>query len=172
MFFIQTEKCTDMMLNEKNRDGDLPAYPLKDDYRRQPSNIVKAHEILCKGLQQFLDFTETDLGTFLAHIIQTDPTFVDEYGQEIRSYHKIISWIWLQHNETVCKNYAITNYENDKLDLCSIARFLSHQPKVEERVALGYRCHPCTPYKRKEYGENVAPNTTRTKNLQYYFDVF
>jgi len=25
--------------------------------------------------------------------------------------------------------------------------------------ALGYKCHPCTPYKRKEHGENIAPNT-------------
>ena len=115
---------------------EMARYPLKDDYRRQPSNIVKAHEIVCKGLQQFLDFTETDLGTYLAHIIQTDPTFVDEYGQETRSYNKIISCIWLQHNLTVCKNYAITNYENDKLDLCSIARFLSHQPKAEDRKSI------------------------------------
>jgi len=112
-------------------------------------------------------FTEIDLGTYFSHFIKTDPTFVDEYGPEIRSYHKIISLICLQHNEIVCKNYAITNYENDKLNLCSIARFLSHQPRVENRnnimkkmgVALGYKCHPCTPYKRKENGEYIAPNT-------------
>jgi len=25
--------------------------------------------------------------------------------------------------------------------------------------ALGYRCHPCTPYKRREHGDTPVPNT-------------
>jgi len=129
---------------------------------------VEAHKILRKGLQQFLAFVEEDLGFYLNHITtKKRPPFKDEYGQVIRSYNKVFKFVWVQYNETLCKNYAIEQFENDKLDLCSVARFLSHQPLVNDRVtlmkrigdSLGYKCHPCTPYKRKEHGENIAPNT-------------
>jgi len=103
----------------------------------------------------------------LNEIIERDPIFKDEYDQEITSYYKVFEFIWYQYNETLCENYATKQFENDKLDLCSVARFLSHQKSVEGREsimkrmgdALGYRCHPCTPYKRKQYDRNIAPNT-------------
>jgi len=101
------------------------------------------------------------LGTYLSYITnqRTEP-FVDEYGKLITSYERVFRSIWEQYNETQVQNYAIMQFENDKLDVCSVARFLSHQPIVDNRVdlvkrvgdALGDRCHPCTPYKRKELG--------------------
>ena len=52
--------------------------------------------------------------------------------------------------------------------MCSVARYLSHQHSVSDRKtlmkrmgdALEYRCHPCTPYKRKQYGETKVPDTS------------
>lgn len=138
------------------------------DLRRQSGAIVEAHEILRKSLQQFLDFQDMDLGTYLSYTInqRTEP-FVDEYGQLISSYKKVFRFIWNQYNETQVKNYAVKQFDKDKLDMCSVARYLSHQSNVDDRAdlmkrmgdALGYRCHPCTPYKRKEHGETVVPNT-------------
>lgn len=156
-----------MMWEESNRDKQRPTFPLKEDLRIQTSNIVKAHEIIRKGLQQYLKLREADLGAYLSYIIQNNPTFVDEYGQEIPSYYKIFRFIWEQYNETVCQNYAVKQFDKDKLDLCGVARFLSHQPVVEDHQnimkrmghVLNYTCHPCTPYKRKEYGEIIVPNT-------------
>ncbi len=156
-----------MIWKESNRDKQRPTFPLKEDLRVQTTNIIKAHEIIRKGLQQYLKLREVDLGAYLSYIIQNNLTFVDEYGQEIRSYYKIFRFIWEQYNETVCQNYAVNQFDKDKLDLCSVARFLSHQPVVEDRQtlmkrmghALNYTCHPCTPYKRREYGEVLVPNT-------------
>ena len=125
-------------------------------------------KILRIGLQQFLEFREEDLGFYLNHVVVVKkPTFNDEYGREIRSYNKVFKFVWVQYNETLCKNYATDQYDVDKLDLCSVARFLSHQTTVIDREtimkrmgdALGYKCHPCTPYKRKEFGGTVVPNT-------------
>lgn len=121
-----------------------------------------------KGLQEFLDFKDADLGTYLNHlIIQRTEPFVDEYGQVIRLYKKVFRFIWEQHNETLAHNYAVGQFDKDKLYLCSVARFLSHQSTVEQREtimkkmgdALKYRCHPCTPYTPKQYDETIIPST-------------
>jgi len=119
-------------------------------------------------LQQYLEFKDLDLGTYLSHLIykRTEP-FKDEYGQVIRAYKKVFRFIWEQHNETLVQNYAIGQFDKDKLNLCSVARYLSHQPKVEQRGtimkrmgdALEYMCHPCTPYTPKQYSETVVPST-------------
>jgi len=139
------------------------------DVRPLSTYIVNAHEILRKGLKQFLMFKETDLGTYLHFLVnkRIEP-FVDEYGQEIRLYKKVLRFIWEQHNETLVQNYAINNFDKDKLDLCSVARFLSHQTSVKDRStimnrmsgALKYRCHPCTPYTPKQYDETTVPSTS------------
>lgn len=113
-------------------------------------------------------FKETDLGTYLNFLVnkRIEP-FVDEFGQEIRNYKKVLRFIWEQHNETLVQNYAINHFDKDKLDLCSVARFLSHQTSVQDRLtimnrmsdALNYRCHPCTPYTPKQYYETTVPST-------------
>ena len=145
----------------------MPEYPLPEVLPRKASQISKANEIVRKGLQQFLDLEDKNLGVYLNYILNKDPPFLDEYGQEITFYSKILEAIWQQYNETLCNNYAINQYDQDKLDLCSVARFLSHQPAVEDRItimkrigdALDYRCHPCTPYKWLIYGFNTLPST-------------
>ena len=155
------------MRDVPNRDGNMPEYPLPEVLPRKASQISKANEIVRKGLQQFLDLEDKNLGVYLSYILNKDPPFLDEYGQEITFYSKILEAIWQQYNETLCNNYAINKYDQDKLDLCSVARFLSHQPAVEGRItimkrmgdALEYRCHPCTPYKRNLYGETTPPST-------------
>jgi len=91
---------------------------------------------------------------------------VNEYGKTIRSYKKVLRFIWQQYNETSVQNYAIKQYDRDKLDLCSVARFLSHQPTGKNRAtimkrmgeALDYQCHPCTPYRRKEHNDTIIPS--------------
>ena len=97
---------------------------------------------------------------------RTEP-FVDEYGEVIRVYKKVFHFIWEQYNETLAQNYAIKQFDKDKLVLCSVARYLSHQPTVQNRTtilkrvgdALRYRCHPCTPYTPKQYDETIVPST-------------
>jgi len=32
--------------------------------------------------------------------------------------------------------------------------------------ALQYKCHPCTPYKRKEYGGTVVPSTEDISSIE------
>jgi len=96
---------------------------------------------------------------------RTEP-FVNEYGKVIRVYKKVFHFILEQYNETIVQNYATNQFEKDKLDLCSVARYLSHQQTVEDRQnlmkrmgdALEYRCHPCTPYRPKQFSETVIPN--------------
>ena len=132
------------------------------------SRNVSAFEILRNGLQQFLGYEDMDLSIYLNHLIfkRTEP-FVDEYGHVIIAYHRVFRFIWEQYNETLIQNHEILQFDKYKLDMCSVARYLSHQPSVRNRNtimkrmgdSLGYRCHPCTPYKRKEYGPTIVPNT-------------
>jgi len=155
-------------LELRNRDWDLPQFTEEKDERLQTSYIIEAHEVLRKGLQEFLNLNDTDLGMYLSYLIfnRTDP-FEDEYGQNIRNYKKVFRFIWEQYNETLAQNYAIKQFNKDKLDLCSAARYLSHQPTVQNRTtilkrigdALRYRCHPCTPYTPKQYDETIVPST-------------
>jgi len=154
-----------------NRDGDLPTFPLQQDLRLKSSSIVNADEVLRKGLQQYLQFKDADLGTYLSHLIdKRRPPYTDEYGQIIQNYQKVFRFIWEQYNETLVQNYAIDQFNKDKLDLCSVARFLSHQSTVNQREtimkrmgdALGYKCHPCTPYTPKQWSETIVPSTDGT----------
>lgn len=117
-----------------------------------------------------MGFNDADLGTYLNFLIKnrTEP-FVNEYGQVIRVYKKVFRFILEQYNETLVQNYATNQFEKDKLDLCSVARYLSHQSTVEDRKhlmkrmgdALEYRCHPCTPYRPKQFSETVIPDISR-----------
>jgi len=134
------------------------------------SNVANAREILRNGLQQFLGFEDTDLSIYLNQLVfkRTEP-FVDEYDQVITAYRRVFRFIWEQYNETqIGNNYTVLQSNKIRLDMCSVARYLSHQPAVKNRNtivkrmgnSLGYRCHPCTPYKRKEYGPTIVPSTT------------
>lgn len=156
------------MESEKNRDCQLPPVsPLLSEFRNHSTNIINAHKIIRKPLQQYLNVEEADLGTYLRILRNRSENYTDEYGEVIRSYKKVFGFIWEQYNETVVHNYASKQFDKDKIDLCSVARFLSHQTSVEDRKtimkqvgdALGYKCHPCTPYRRKKYGETIIPNT-------------
>ena len=106
-----------MLFETRNRDGDLPSFPIEPDLRFQSSYIFNAHEVLRQGLQQFLGFKDTDLANYLSYLIfkRTEP-FVDEYGQVIRNYKKVFRFIWEQHNETLVQNYAVGQFNKDKLD--------------------------------------------------------
>ena len=92
---------------------------------------------------------------------------MDENGQTIRNFKKVLRFIWEQYKETLLQNYKIREFDQDKLQLCSVARYLSHQTEVKERHtlmkrmgdALGYRCHPCTPYTPKQYNQTFIPRT-------------
>jgi len=108
------------------------------------------------------------LGAYLKYLVYNHKEpFVDEYGKNIRNYKKVFRFIWEQYNETLVQNYAIQQLNKDKLDLCSVARYLSHQPNVDKRNtlmkrtgdALRYRCHPCTPYTPKQYDETTVLST-------------
>ena len=101
-------------------------------------------------------------------MIQLSEPFLDEYGQVIHLYRKVFTFIYEQYNETLLQNYAVEQFDKDKLDMCSVARYLSHQNSVSDRKtimkrmgdALEYRCHPCTPCKRRQYGETKVPDTS------------
>ena len=138
------------------------------DIRNKSSLILNAHEIIRKSLQQYLDFDEADLGIYLSQMIQHTEPYIDEYGQVIYNYKKVFRFIWEHYNETVLQNYAVKQFDKDKLDLCSVARFLSHQPKVKDRNtlmmrigdSLQYKCHPCTPYKSNKHSMLISPKNT------------
>jgi len=93
---------------------------------------------------------------------QQEP-FYDEFGQIITSYKKIFSFILAQVNEVAVGNYAIKQFHKDRHDLCSVARYLTHQnmkygghETIIQRMgdALGSPCDPCIPYRRKQYSES------------------
>ena len=67
--FFKKEKCIGTMWDEDNRDFNKPQYPPPEVLPLKASNIVKAHEILRKGLQQFKQLEEDkDLGVYLRYI--------------------------------------------------------------------------------------------------------
>lgn len=151
-------KCTEgSLLDVKNRDDKKPKFPLKEDLRVKSTYIHKAHEILRIELEQLSELQNMDLGTYLSNMTKNDTTYYDEFGQEIRSYKDVWGFIWKQYNETLCENYAIKQFENDKLDLCSVSRYLFLQDEdrstlIVERMemALRSRCDSCFPYNRRE----------------------
>ena len=143
-----------------NRDDELPVFSPEPDLRRQSTNIANAHEVLRLTLQQYLDAKDSDLGVYLKSIRERPDPFQDEYGQVITSYKKVFLFISEQFDEFKTQNYAVNQYDKDKLHLCSVARYFSHQTSLKDRQtlmkrmsdALDYKCHPCTPYKQKQYG--------------------
>ena len=72
---------------------------------------------------------DTEFGVHLSRIVNesNNKIYFDEYGEVISSYKELFSNIWKQYNETLCENYAAKQFEKDRLDLCSSAKFLSHQ---------------------------------------------
>ena len=96
---------------------------------------------------------------------QNNSTYYDENGKIISSYSDVWSSIWKQYNETLCENYATKQFENDKLDLCSVARYLSHQLQLKFRPTIILetmgvvlkikRCDLCLPYNRNQPGETI-----------------
>lgn len=78
---INTGKCGGRLLNRKTRKSDIRPtflFPSREDTRLKTYSILKAHEILRKELQHFLEFKESELRTYLDLIIGNDQTFVDE----------------------------------------------------------------------------------------------
>lgn len=76
-------KCDGMILVRKIRNDVKPIFPFpsREDLRIRTYSILKAHELLRKGVQQFLEFKESELRTYLDFIIGTDQSFEDEYNQ-------------------------------------------------------------------------------------------
>ncbi len=62
-FFINLEirYKRDFDPDQVNRDGRTPPFPPGPDLNRKSVNIKKSHEILRKALQEYLDFTDSDL---------------------------------------------------------------------------------------------------------------
>ena len=107
-----------------------------------------------------------DLGFYLSIMTRNNKTYHDENGKIIISYNDVWSNIWKQYNETLCENYATKQFENDKLDLCSVARYISHQLQLEyrqtfivERMGAALKmkkCDTCLPYNRNKPGDNIS----------------
>ncbi len=166
--FFTEGKCTKgSTLDKKNRDQKKPEFPLQVDLRIKSSFIYKAHEILRNGLVEFLrSKNHMDLGFYLRIMTQNNATYFDEHENIISSYSDVWRSIWKQYNETLCENYATKQFENDKLDLCSVARYLSHQLQLKYhhttilermRVALKInKCDTCLPYNRNDPGETIV----------------
>jgi len=153
-------------LDEKNRDNKKPEFPLQEDLRIKSSFIYKAHEILRNGLEELLELNHMDLGFYLSIMTSNKTTYYDEIENVISSYSDVWRSIWKQYNETLCENYATKQFVDDTLDLCSVARYLSHQLQLKYRqtyifermgVALKIKkCDTCLPYNRKDPGEIVV----------------
>jgi len=141
----------------------MPEFPLQEDLRIKSSFIHKAHEILRNGLEEFLEFKiHMDLGFFLNIMTQDNKSYYDEYGKVINSYIDVWSSIWKQYNETLCENYATKQFQNDILDLCSVAKYLSHQLPADpilKRMGAALmikKCDTCLPYNKKYPGKSCG----------------
>ena len=126
------------MLDVKNRNDLKPSFPFKENQRQWPSSILKARGILRKGLQQFLEVRKDDLETYLTHIIESDIQYFLKTNTIKRfvSTTKCFNSFWTQFNEKVCENYAIKEYDIDKLDQCNVAKFLTTQTAVKYFMKL------------------------------------
>lgn len=82
-------KYTNIVSDVLKQDYQKPTFPF-EDLRIKSSYIVKAHEIIREGLGDVFELKEEDSGTSLSYIFEKNQTFVDEHGQEIHSYHKVI----------------------------------------------------------------------------------
>ena len=89
MHILSAGKYTDIVSGVLKQDYQKPTFPF-EDLRIKSSHIVKAHEIIREGLGEVFELKEEDSGTHLNYIFEKNQTFVDENGQEIHSYHKVI----------------------------------------------------------------------------------
>lgn len=138
-----------------------PKFPLEPDFRLKTAQIIQAHEVLRIALRNYLDWKDTDLTYYLDAMRKKNESYLDEFGNEIRSYKTIFSLILKQVHEVENNNYAVSQFDGDKYDLCSISKYLSHQRTFSDRQnimskmgdALGTKCDPSMPYKRKIHGD-------------------
>ncbi len=133
------------------------------------NQIARAHEVLRVALKDYLGLVEANTTFYLDEMRSQSEPFRDEYGQVIPFYKKVLTFITEQINEMVIGNYAVGQFAKDRHDLCSIARYLSHQTRYSERQtiiqrmgeALGSECDPCIPYRRKQYSKRDTALTNR-----------
>jgi len=153
-------------MDVKNRDNKSPEFPLQEGFRTRSSFIYKAHKIILNGLEVLFNLTHLSLGMHLSYMTQTTKPYYNENGLIISSYKDVWNIIWKQYNETLCENYATKQFENDKLDLCSVARYVFHQIKLKnltssivEKMGVALmikRCDICLPYNRNGFSETIA----------------
>lgn len=101
-------------------------------------------------------------------------SYLDEFGKEIKSYRTIFSLILKQVDEVENNNYAVSHFEGDKYDLCSISEYLSHQRTFSDRQnimkkmgnALGTKCDPSMLYKRKIHGDPCSSENRQLSEKQ------
>jgi len=176
-----------------NRDLEKPKYPFEPDFRLKTSQIIQAHEVLRIALRSYLDWKDANLTQYLNAMRKSNGSYLDEFGKEIKGYRTIFSLILKQVDEVENNNYAVSQFESDKYDLCSISKYLSHQRSFSDRQnimtkmgdALGTKCDPSMPYKRKIHGvdptgssekqvipEKLCPTDSSPVCLQFYNDNF
>jgi len=172
--FLNYAKSEPGFKRETNRDDEKFNKGLNStkDLRQETELITNAHEVLRVALRQFLNMRDMNLAEYLKEVrSQNESSFVDELGEIIKSYKKVFSFILDQVEEVELGNYAVKQFAKDRHDLCSIARYLSHQVLYADRKtiikrmgdALGQACDPCTPYKRLQHANEVAINTIDEK---------
>lgn len=171
----------ELKIRDRNRDDEkFHRYLLAEgDPRRETDHIVRAHEVLRGALRDYLNWKNANITTYLQEMRTQNESYYDEFGVVIKSYRKVFSFILDQVEEVELGNYAVKQFEKDRHDLCSVARYLSHQKRYAEREtilhrmgeALGKPCDPCTAYKRQQHAENVVPSTDEHKCLYNNSDV-
>lgn len=172
--FLNYAKSEPGFKRETNRDDEKFNKGINStkDFRRETELITNAHEVLRVALRQFLNMRDMNLAEYLKEVrSQNESFFVDELGETIKSYKKVFSFVLDQVEEVELGNYAVKQFAKDRHDLCSIARYLSHQVLYADRKtiikrmgdALGQACDPCTPYKRLQHANEVAINTIDEK---------
>jgi len=148
-------------INLVNRDMEKPFSPTKEDSRPQTGHIIRAHDVLRTSLNSFYDWKDTNLTLCLDKLRKRRDPYLDELSRVITGYKTIFELILKQVEEVSNNNYAVGQFDNDRHDLCSIARYLSHQESFSDRQniiskmgdALGSECDPCIRYKRKNFNE-------------------
>jgi len=125
------------------------------------TQIIQAHEVLRIALRSYLDGKDANLTYYLNAMRKKNESYLDEFGNEIKGYKTIFSLILKQVEEVENNNYAVSQFECDKFDLCSISKYLSHQKTFSDHQnivtkigdALGTKCGPSMPYKRLIHGD-------------------
>jgi len=83
-----------------------------------------------------LDVPESNLTVYLNAMRSMNEPFRDEFGQIIPAYRKVFAFILEQVDEVAVENYAIDQFEKDRYDLCSVARYMSHQTRYSGRQTI------------------------------------